>query len=160
MLPPPSHAVCPGRMIAGIGARYRHGDSAHAGIQAQWREAAPHFGALTAASGDDGFGVNYAFDDTGGFSYLAAMEVRHSGALPKAFETLRLEACNCAVFQHSGHVSAIPASMRAIWDVWAPGEGLEPAGSPCFEVYGERFDGALGTGEVEIWVPVKPGRSQ
>jgi AraC family transcriptional regulator len=159
MLPPPRHALSQTRLIAGIGARYgSDAGNAHSGIQGQWRDLAPYFGAIQAAAGDVGYGVNHAFDDEGAFSYLAGMEVKRFSDLPKAFHTLRLEACDCVVFQHQGHVSAIPASMRAIWEVWAPGEGVEPADYSCFEVYGDRFDATVGAGEVDIWVPIMQRR--
>lgn len=36
-----------------------------------------------------------------------------------------------------------------------PESGLEAANAPDFERYDERFDAESGSGEVELWIPVK-----
>lgn len=59
------------------------------------------------------------------------------------------------MFAHRDHVSAIRRSWHSIWNVWLPNSGCHIADGPSFERYGETFDPVPGTGEIEIWVPIK-----
>jgi len=66
----------------------------------------------------------------------------------------------CAVFSHPGHVSTIRHTARAIGEEWLPQSGREPAqpsrGEPnLIERYGRQFDPNTGTGDIELWLPIK-----
>lgn len=150
----PRIETAPARLIAGIGARYE-GSGGMSGIPPQWRRLEPYFGHVPGAVGDAGFGVNHAFDQEGAFSYLAGMQVSHDYGLPNIFQTLSLPEQRCAVFTHKGHVSGIPASMRAIWEHWNVGADRQAIDCSCVEVYGTEFDASTGEGDVQIWVPVE-----
>jgi AraC family transcriptional regulator len=52
--------------------------------------------------------------------------------------------------------------MNAIWQDWLPSSGYEvpdPSGDvpDMLECYGENFNPQTGMGDIEVWVPVKPG---
>ena len=62
---------------------------------------------------------------------------------------------NAAPRAHDGHISDISKTIYTIWNKALSDEGLEPAETPDFELYDQRFDAATGRGTVEIWIPVK-----
>jgi AraC family transcriptional regulator len=154
-LAPPRQDTAPLRLLAGIARRFT-GEQGIVGIPQQWRELAPYFGHVPGAVGDTGYGVYYAFDHENAFSYLAGIEVSRFSDLPQEFETLRLEQHAHVVFVHRGHVNDVPATMRAIWETWAPERGYSPANSHAFfERYDDRFNPETGEGVVEIWIPIE-----
>jgi AraC family transcriptional regulator len=140
-------------LIAGIGARYaRGGDPA---IPSQWQRFVPHIGSVPSQVGDITYGVAANFDDDGAFDYIAGVEVSRFADLPEGFTTIRLPPRRYAVFTHRGHVSSIPATMKAIWGEWLPASGHKFADAPFFERYDGRFNPRTGEGEVELWLPLE-----
>ena len=94
-----------------------------------------------------------------GCEYLAGFEVSKSATLPKDFASAEIPANEYAVFSHHGHVSTLRNTFDSIFRHWLPASGFEMAatagGEPyLLERYGERFDPATGTGDIEIWIPV------
>ena len=77
-------------------------------------------------------------------------------ALPKTqgMDFVDIPASRYAVFTHSGHISDFPKTVYTIWNKYLPDAGLEPAGTPDFELYDRRFDPDTGRGDVEIWIPI------
>jgi AraC family transcriptional regulator len=65
-----------------------------------------------------------------------------------------------AVFTHRAHVSRLGETVNAIHRTWSPASGhtaAHGAGLPDFlERYGEGFDPATGTGDLEVWYPIGP----
>jgi AraC family transcriptional regulator len=152
-LAPPRFETKDALLIAGIGARYKQGGDP--AIPSQWQRFAPHIGNVPAQVGDVAYGVGANFDDEGAFDYITGVEVSRFDDLPQGFSSIRLPARRYAVFTHKGHVSSIPATMRAIWQDWLPKSGHRFADAPFFERYDKRFDPKTGNGEFEIWMPLE-----
>lgn len=87
--------------------------------------------------------------------YMCAVEVESLADVPPEYGRMRVPEQHYAVFTHEGPASTIHQTWDAIWANWLPRSGCEPAQTPDFEVYDERFDPHTGSGIVEIWVPVK-----
>jgi AraC family transcriptional regulator len=143
-------------LAAGVGARYACAGAA--AIPAQWGRFAPHIGAVPGQVGAESYGICRDFDEAGGFEYVCAVQVRDFDSLPADFSRIRMPSARYAVFSHPGHVSALPATVAAIWNDALPASGERPADAPNFELYGPDFDPLTGQGGVEIWIPLQSGQ--
>lgn len=98
--------------------------------------------------------------DGNNFTYLAAIAANSLKKVPKGMTGLKVEAGNYAVF-HLTIDKATPINQQfndayqGIWGDWLPNSEYDFAETPDFELYGPGFDGKTGTGEIEIWIPVK-----
>jgi AraC family transcriptional regulator len=139
--------------IAGLSETYKQQDVT--GIPAQWRRFMPHIGKVPGQASNVGYGVMLA--SSGGVEYLTGVEV--SGGASKAgadFKQITLPAGKYVVFPHDADVSTLWKTVDAIYQNWLPDSGHDVAGEPKFiERYGEKFDPATGSGDIEIWVPLK-----
>jgi AraC family transcriptional regulator len=140
-------------LVAGLSARYDY-ESCGGGIPAQWQRFAPYIGNVAGQIGSDAYGVRYNSDDSG-LDYLCGVEVGEFSQLPPELSRVRVPANRYAVFTHRGHISAIRSTWHAIWNKWLPKSGHQLADAPDFERYGKEFDAKSGSGEVEIWVPLR-----
>ena len=140
-------------LVAGLSARYDY-ESCGGGIPAQWQRFAPYIGNVAGQIGSDAYGVRYNSDDSG-LDYLCGVEVGEFSQLPPELSRVRVPANRYAVFTHRGHISAIRSTWHAIWNKWLPKSGHQLADAPDFERYGKEFDATRGSGEVEIWVPLR-----
>jgi AraC family transcriptional regulator len=140
-------------LIAGIGQRYTC--EASAGIPAQWQRFLPHLGTVPGQIGRTAYGVRSNTDDEGGFDYICAVAVSGFSNISSDWSRLRIAAQKYAVFSHREHISTIRSTWSTIWNTWLPESGHELVDAPDFERYGEEFDSHIGTGGLEIWVPVK-----
>jgi AraC family transcriptional regulator len=152
-LNPPRFEAKEAILIAGLSRRYRNGGDP--AIPSQWQRFIPHIGAVPAQVGDATYGVGANFDDEGAFDYITGVEVSRFDDLSPELTSLRLPPRRYAVFTHTGHVSGIPATMRAIWQDWLPRSGHKFADAPFFERYDHRFDPKTGNGECELWLPLE-----
>lgn len=157
---PPTVTLAPARivagktlLVAGLGGRFSY--EGHNGIPSLWQRFAQHIGHVPGQIGSTAYGVCLNADDNGSFDYVAAVEVRSFGDLPADFTSVRIPGQDYAVFTHREHISTIKGTFVAIWRDWLPNSGREASEGPCFERYDERFDPQTGTGEIEIWVPLK-----
>jgi AraC family transcriptional regulator len=105
--------------------------------------------------GDNSYGVCWNTQEDCGFDYLCGVEVDAVDGSHSDLTTLNLPAGRYAVFVHQGHVSTLPAAVDAIWTKWAPDCGLRIRKAPFVECYTPEFDGRLGTGGMELWVPIE-----
>jgi AraC family transcriptional regulator len=140
-------------LIAGLSARYKQGGDP--AIPSQWQRFGPHIGNVPNEVGDIAYGVVANFDDEDAFDYVCGVEVERFDELPRDFVSIRVPARRYVVFTHCGHISAVPATMRAIWQNWLPASGHKFADAPFFERYDHRFDPRTGAGEVELWLPLE-----
>ncbi|HKU12788.1 MAG TPA: AraC family transcriptional regulator [Steroidobacteraceae bacterium] len=140
-------------LVAGLSARYDY-ETCGGGIPAQWQRFAPHLGNVPGQSGDVAYGLRYNSDDSG-LDYMCGVEVGDFSRLPPEFSRVRVPANRYAVFVHRGHISAIRSTWYTIWNTGLPKSGHELADAPDFERYDGRFDARTGSGEVEIWVPLR-----
>lgn len=140
------------RLVAGLGCRY-HAATTH-GVPAQWQRLAllPRMAGL---AGSTAFGVCCNGDDDGNFEYIAGFEVPSFSSLGRPLSTVRLPARRYAVATHRGHISAIRRTWQSLVGHWLPRSGLAAADAPDFERYTPGFDADTGTGDVEIWIPLK-----
>jgi len=122
-------------------------------IPLQWERFAPNIGKVPGQVGQVSFGVCLNVSPGRGFEYLSGVEVKDAGALPAEFATVRLPACEYAVFMHRDHVSVIGHTIDKIWNDWVPQAGLNVASAPWFERYTEEFNPQTGMGGMEIWIP-------
>jgi len=140
-------------LVAGLSVRYDY-ETCGAGIPAQWQRFGPHIGNVPGQIGSDAYGVRYNSDDSG-LDYLCGVEVGEFSKLSPELSRVRVPANRYAVFTHRGHISAIRSTWATIWNKWLPKSGHQIADAPDFERYDSRFDARTGSGEVEIWVPLK-----
>ena len=143
----------PALFFAGLSARYSQGGDP--AIPSQWQRFMPHIGNVPHQIGNVTYGIVANFDDEGAFDYICGVEVSRFAHLPPESTTIRVPQSRYAVFAHRGHVSSIPATMKAIWGDWLPSSGHKFADAPFFERYDERFNPRTGEGEVELWLPLE-----
>ena len=139
-------------LVAGLSGRYTF-ETASA-IPALWQRFDPYFGNVPGEVGGACYGISYNADDSG-FDYMAGVEVKAFEGLPAELARLRIPEQRYAVFAHRDHVSALPATFRAIWNDWLPRSGRKVSDGPAYELYDERFHPETGTGIIEVWVPLK-----
>jgi len=145
-------------LLAGL--RRRFDATTRPEIADLWHEVGPQFAKLPAQVGEAGYGLCFAADaDNDKFEYMAATEVARAHDLPPRWTHLTLPAQRYAVFPHEGPLEEIADTVGHIFQDWLPGSESARAGGrnqPDFvEHYGEGFNPATGTGDIEIWVPLK-----
>ncbi len=149
----PRFEEVPERLIGGVNAAYTM--ESRASIPLQWECFVPRLSDIPGQVESASYGVCWNYRAGAGFDYLTGVEVADADGLPGDFTCIRLPAQRYAIFPHHDHVSAIPATMEAIWTKWAPESGLELADAPCFERYSQQFNPRTGKGGIEIWIPLK-----
>lgn len=140
-------------LIAGFSGHFSM-DNAQ-GTPLLWQKIAPHFGHIPGQRSYVAYGASYNCDDNGAFDYIAGAEVSSFGDVTDEFARLSVPEQLCAVFEHSGHITGIAQTYKAIWQGWFPKSGRKPEMGVTLERMDERFDGATGNGVVEIWVPLR-----
>jgi AraC family transcriptional regulator len=149
---PPRFETGKAMLVAGVGERFSHADSA--GIPGLWQRFHQDVQNFSGRLGPVAYGVCCNGDDAGNFDYIAGVEVADFSDLPHEFSRVRIPAQRYAVFTHAGHISTIRRSINTIWNQWLPSSGHKMADAPTFERYDEKFDPATGNGGFEIWVPI------
>jgi AraC family transcriptional regulator len=152
-LSPPRFETSKPLLVAGIGDRFSHENSA--GIPGLWQRFHQTVADLPGRVGQVAYGVCCNGDDAGNFDYIAGVEVTDFSDLPREFMRVRIPAQKYAVFTHREHISTIRRTINAIWNHWLPASGFQVADAPNFERYDENFDPKTGNGGLEIWVPIK-----
>jgi AraC family transcriptional regulator len=138
--------------IAGIDEYYTY--TRRGEIPAQWARFASRTEAVPHTMGDAAYGVSHAMGEQG-FRYLTGVEVEDATDVPAGYDSIRLPAQRYAVFTHRGSVATLSDTCEAIAMEWLPASGLAPAAEGVMlERYGEKFDPATLSGEVEVWVAV------
>lgn len=101
--------------------------------------------------------VHHAAHDGEDVQYLCALPAGCSLEPGGDLVELALPEMRVAQFAHKGHISAIGATTRAVFEQGLPGAGLRPAGPvDLIECYGPDFDPRSGFGTVGLWVQVEP----
>jgi AraC family transcriptional regulator len=125
-------------------------------IPALWARFVPYLDAVPGRVSPIDYGVILDSDEGQTFDYMAAFEVSLDAQLPAEFATLDLPAQKYAVFAHEGHVSTLCDTIFGMFTQWLPESGYEATGQPdFFERYGEQFNPETGTGDLELWLPVR-----
>ncbi|GAA6143221.1 GyrI-like domain-containing protein [Hydrogenophaga sp. 5NK40-0174] len=116
-------------------------------FKAQWRLP----GEVEAAS----YGVSYAVDPSGRFTYAVGLHVEPTPAeLPPGACEVSLSAGSYAVFRCRGAASDIPAVFDAIFHTWLPGSGEKQRQGAVFERYPDEAEATHENMAYEIWVPI------
>ncbi|HEY3616501.1 MAG TPA: GyrI-like domain-containing protein [Candidatus Sulfotelmatobacter sp.] len=145
-------------LIAGLGGRYS-ADTLD-DLPALWERFSVHIGKVPGQVGRAAYGVcSDMFTGTGSFHYLAGVEVSDSRRLPEGLCLVHMPAQRYVIFSHPGHVSTLRHTVNTIWSQWFPASNHKAAratdGAADFlERYGEDFNPRLGTGDIEVWVPL------
>ena len=139
--------------VAGIARTYRCDGPND--IPGQWQALAPFIGRVPAQTGNAAYGVGSGMiGNNESYQYLAGVAVRDTVTLPEGFSAVVIPERTYAVFTHRGRAQDTPQSMGAILSEHLPRLGLKPDGD-MVESYDERFDPIAGSGEIEIWIPVR-----
>lgn len=145
--------------IAGL--RLRLDDKAAQKIPELWQQLAPHLGKVSSQVGNADYGLCIRVDDSNScFDYLAGMEIGDRSGVPTEWSEVTLPEQQYAVFTHHRHVSQLRQTIHNIFDQWLPASGyVHAAGGPgmvhFIERYGDTFNPQTGTGDIELWLPVK-----
>ncbi len=94
-------------------------------------------------------------DDHGNVEYMTGLAVSRYPDTMHGFDSLRLSPQTYAVFTHVGHVFDIRRTWKIIFGKWLPASGMQLVDAPQLERYDARFDRDAGTGDIEIWIPVR-----
>jgi AraC family transcriptional regulator len=146
-------------LMAGLQARYTC--ETLDDIPKQWERFISQVRKISSRVGEADYGlcIDMSAGDNG-FDYVTGVQVSDLANLPAEWVGVRIPAQTYAVFSHLGHVSTIRHIARAIGEEWLPQSGREPAqpsrGEPnLIERYGRQFDPNTGTGDIELWLPIK-----
>jgi AraC family transcriptional regulator len=145
-------------LIAGLGGRYT-ADTLD-DLPALWERFSIHLGKVRGQVGRAAYGAcSDMFTGTGNFHYLAGVEVSDSSALPEEFSLVHIPAQRYVIFSHRKHVSMLRYTANTIWSQWFPASNYQAAratdgAADFFERYGEDFNPRLGTGDIELWIPL------
>lgn len=126
-------------------------------IPGLWHEFGPKMHEVpNAVDGTTAYGVSIMNGNENGFDYMAAVEVQTGAAGSGEFEILEVPAQRYAVFPHEGHVSQLCVTIDKAFKGWIPDSGLQPTLNPLvLEHYGPGFNPQTGTGDLEVWLPIK-----
>jgi len=144
------------RVIAGLRGHYTRKTMKE--IPSLWERFVPYLGKIAGQVGGVTYGV--CFPSSDGFDYLSGVEVHSDSGLPEDFSVVTMPVQRYAVFAHRGHVSKLHETCDAIEREWLPksqyafAHGM-PGAPGFFERYGKDFDPHTGSGDVEVWVPIK-----
>ena len=99
------------------------------------------------------------FDPENEFERWAAVEVADFGKVPRGMETFVVPGGLYAVFDYKG-LSTDNSIFQYIFGTWLPASGYVSDDRPHFEVLGDKYKNNDPESEEEIWIPIKPGKSQ
>jgi AraC family transcriptional regulator len=152
---PPRFVDGPAMTIAGLSEA--HDRMKPEGIPAQWQRFNHYLGHIPDSIPEAAYGVlTGVFEDTDAFRCLSGLEIQHTSRLQPELTAITLPAQRYAVFTHTGHVSKMRTTVNTIFNRWVPDLAIETGDFPSFiERYGLEFDPATGTGDVELWVPMR-----
>lgn len=145
-------------LIAGLRAQFSCVDPQQ--IAALWQRFAPQIESLPARVGGHAYGVCIDCSGSDTFDYLCGVEVADFTRVPANWARLTIPETSYAIFSHGGHVSELRETIGDIFDRWLPASSYEPAATDAeipdlFERYGERFNPQSGSGDIEIWIPIR-----
>jgi AraC family transcriptional regulator len=146
----------PAMLLAGLRRVHSFATAAES-LAEQWR-AFRELGTLPGQQGTAAYGVMCGADPQAQtFEYMTGAEVASFDGLSGEYGRMRVPAQRYAVFTHRGPTSTLHTTWDAVWNDWIPRSGHQPAHTPEFERYDERFDPRTGTGVIEVWASIIPG---
>lgn len=149
-LAPPRIEAMPARRFAGL--MQRHDMAQSNTIPQQWQKLQQHLGHIDGAVPGAAYGIVTEGDEQF-CTYLCGVEISPSAELPPDFVAIETPARRWARVPHTGHISTIRSTIRAIYDDWLPRSGERQAeGTSFVEYYGPDFNPVTGLGTCEIWI--------
>ncbi len=149
----------PQLLIAGLMLRQLTNPPAE--LPALWQRFAPFIGRVPRQVPGVAFGLCMrAAQDDACSDYVAGCEVENFAEIPADWARVTIPPQQYAVFAHRGSAAQLQHTVHAIFDKWLPHSGCEamaPAvgGVGFFERYGPGFDPRTGSGDIELWLPVR-----
>ena len=144
-------------LLAGLQQKYN--SKTRTEIPKQWDRFAPHISTLSGKSNGAAYGIVFPGDEADSINYFCGVEVTADVKVPADFTHANISAQRFAKFQHHDHVSRLHETEMAIMDNWAAEHRNEVAHDPklplMVEYYGPNFNPQTGTGDMEVWIPVK-----
>jgi AraC family transcriptional regulator len=128
-------------------------------IPALWKRLP--FGKIPGQLGHMAYGMVFNQDPlTQAFDYFCGVEISTVSPAHAKFKTNKIPAQKYAIFCHREHVSKLRDTVSAIFNTWLPTSGqthsrATPTSADLVEYYGENFDPESGTGDMEVWLPIK-----
>jgi AraC family transcriptional regulator len=147
-------------LVAGLKNRFAGPDVKN--ISALWERFGPFIGKIPSQVGDVAYGLCYnMISNPFSFDYMAGVEVSSSSGLPADFSIISIPSMRYAIFTHRGPIANLSITIDAIYHRWLPNSGrsfLQPIPDVPYmiERYDERFHPETASGDVELWIPVKP----
>jgi AraC family transcriptional regulator len=145
--------------LAGLAKRYTPDKLSF--IPVQWAELRNQLGYFHGRVGDKSYGVwSDVLSGGGVFMYFTGVAVGEYAPIHPSLSRIQVEPQRYAVFAHRGPASEIRRTMDAIIGEWLPRSGRQHArpndqAPDLIEVYGENYDPEKGTGDIEVWLPIK-----
>ncbi|MBC7918684.1 MAG: AraC family transcriptional regulator [Rhodoferax sp.] len=124
-------------------------------IPALWQKFAPRMSEVTAVTEPKvSYGVMQNFDpQKGTLEYMAGVSVTSLAHVPDGMTSIDVPPNTYAVFDAS--MATIEEVFCHIYEKWFPTSNFEHVKAPYFERYDERFDPAVSTSVIEVYIPVK-----
>ena len=157
-LDPPRFVTGKAMPIAGLKERFT--SETMNDITQLWQRFVPHIGHTPGQVGRVAYGLFANMTSNPfGFDYMVGVEVSSTSGLPAGFSHVSIPAQRYVVFSHHGPVSNIRDTIDAVHK-WFLTSGLSGAQAGqdlpvMLERYGEGFDPQTGSGDIEIWTPIK-----
>jgi len=157
-LDPPRFVTGKAMPIAGLKERFT--SETMNDITQLWQQFVPHIGHVPGQVGRVAYGLfANATSNPTGFDYMAGVEVSSTSGQPAGFSHVSVPELRYVVFSHHGPVSNIRDTIDAVhkWFLTSALSGAQ-AGRDLpvmLERYGEGFDPRTGSGDIEIWTPIK-----
>lgn len=145
-------------VVAGL--RQRFDEESKHGIPALWDRFHQRRDEIRFRRRAETYGVCANADpEDGSFDYIAAAPVERVDTLPEGMIAETVPRQTYAVFTHKVRGTPLheelQPTIRWIWGTWLPASSYEYVPGPDFEVYPADFDPLLGSGNLEICVPVR-----
>jgi AraC family transcriptional regulator len=143
-----------------IGMMANFNDDTKKGIPDLWSAFGPRMGEVSTRIEGTTYGVCFPTAlDQENFDYMAAVPVENFDKIPDGMVARTIPAHKFAVFTHKTGDDTmhndLQKSVQYIWGTWLPNSGYEHAKVPDFELYDSRMDPMTGSGEFDLYLPVK-----
>lgn len=143
-----------------IGMMSTFNDETKHNIPELWAQFGPRIFEITDKIDGPTYGVCFpANSQKENFEYMAAVAVESTDVVPDGMTAKTIPAHKFAVFTHQSGEGTLhndlQKTVQYIWGTWLPNSLFERAQVPDFELYDDRFDPMTGTGELDIYIPIK-----
>jgi predicted transcriptional regulator YdeE len=148
----------PALRLAGLSRRYPATPEAMMELGKQWMDFAHGSGGALLAAGPVMYGVHVGLFDKPEDEYFSGVEIGGSEKIPSGLAELRIPPLSYAVVEHAGLVSEISRTTSNFLASTLPASSYRLAAArplDLIERYGQKFDPAKGSGDIELWIPVE-----